>query len=206
MNTITVIGIGTSSSTPDVAYVEVGVDVADKAVITAFNNANDAIRKVISAVTALGIDPKDIQTTSLNVYTESNYNPQTGLNDDRTYRASNIVRVTVRDVSRAAEVLNAAVNAGANVVYGLNFSIADTSTVERDARVNAVANARARAEHLAQLMGVSLGDVVVVRENYASSGFRYEAAAYGLGGGGAGVAPGNLSVSVELQVTYTINK
>jgi NAD(P)-dependent dehydrogenase (short-subunit alcohol dehydrogenase family) len=62
------------------------------------------------------------------------------------------------------DVLDKVVAAGANNIYGVNFSVADTSKVEDDARANAMADAKERAASLAKLASVTLGDVMNVSE------------------------------------------
>src|SRR5690606_27828043 len=96
--------------------------------------------------------------------------------------------------------------AGVNQLYGLQFGIDNRDELESSARSSAFDDARARAEELASLAGLTLGSVVRVSEysgnaspfdvmNLADSGM-------GRGGGGAVVEPGNLSVSVTIEVTF----
>ena len=80
------------------------------------------------------------------------------------YRVSNMLRVTVRDVERAGDVLDAAVEAGANQVYGVTFTVSDESRWQGQAREKAFADAKARAAELAGLAGVELGAVQSVSE------------------------------------------
>jgi uncharacterized protein YggE len=116
------------------------------------------------------------------------------------------VNVTVRDVNTLGDVLDKAVAAGANNIYGISFSVDDTTKLQADARAKAVADAKSRAESLAKLAGVTLGDVVSVSEVIGSSVPMYDAprAAMGMGGGGAPVQPGEMEVSMSIQVTFAI--
>lgn len=205
VDTITVSGIGQAFGSPDVAYVEVGVDIVDTDVAAAFSQANQTVAAVIEAVKALGVDPNDLRTTNVSLFTEIRYSPETNA-ESRVYHATNNVRVTVRDVSKAADVITAAVNAGANNIYGLNFSIADPTSLERDARVAAVENARARAQHLAEIMGVTLGNPIIVTERSLVEVPLFRAEAAGLGGGGLPIEQGQLSVSVQVDVTFSISR
>ena len=208
-NSITVTGYGQAFGAPDVAYVEVGVDVADKDVNVAFTRANDTMNAVTEALKGLGIAPEDLRTTNISVYSDY-YNPETGGNDpEPTYRVNNTLRVTVRDISQASEVISTAVNAGANTVYNLSFGIADTAELEQQARAQAVEDARVRAQNLAELTGVTLGEPIIITEFSGNQlppiPYRADAAAMGLGGGGAPVETGQLSVNVQVDITFAIS-
>jgi uncharacterized protein YggE len=209
-NTITVTGLGSAYGEPDVAYVELGVEIVDADLATAFSQTSDQMNSVITAVTALGIERSDIQTTGINVYQEERYDPQTGPTGERVYRVRNIVRITVRDTAQIEAVINDAVNAGANTIYGLTFGILEVDALEQEARLSAVANARARAEQLAAALGVTVGQPVAIRETLGSEGIspigRFQ------GGGGldmasaAPVSEGQLQVSVQIEVTFALGQ
>ncbi|GEM_PF-444742 len=215
-NTITVTGLGSAYGAPDVAYVDLGVEVVDANLATAFSQASEQMNAVITAITALGIDRADIQTREINVFQEERYDPQTGPTGERVYRVRNIVRVTVRsaegaeDASLLESVINDAVNAGANTIYGLSFGILNVDAVESEARLDAVANARRRATELASALGLTVGDAISVREIVGGS-----AIPYGVGGGGfamaemasnAPVSQGQLEVSVSIEVTFALTR
>ncbi len=95
-------------------------------------------------------------------------------------------------------VLDAAIEAGANQIYGVTFSLENPKTMAETARTQAVADAKAKAGSLADLTGVKLGPVVSVSEVVGQSGTYYNsdfaAKAEGLGGGGTSVSPGELSI------------
>ncbi len=97
----------------------------------------------------LGLADKDIHTSNYSVYTERVSPPTPGAEvstDQMIYHVTNQVDVTVRDVNQIGDVLDKAVAAGANNIYGVNFSVEDTAKLEADARAKAVADAKARAE------------------------------------------------------------
>jgi hypothetical protein len=111
----------------------------------------------------------------------------------------------VRDVNQIGDVLDKAVAAGANNIYGVNFSVEDTAKLEADARAKAVADAKSRAESLAQLNGLQLGEVLTVSEVVGGAVPLYREAAMGLGGGGSTpVQPGELEMSASIQITYAV--
>lgn len=212
-NTITVTGTGEAYGAPDIANLVVGVEIINSDLPTAFTEANSRIDTIIQAVLEAGVAREDIRTMGLNVYIDRSYGPAMPMDSateggtPQNYVVSNQLSIRVRDIASVADVINAAVAAGANNLYGLDFNIADRSALESEARVDAMADARARAEHLAEIAGVSLGEVVVINEG--GGGFvPYPSAArdmaVGLGGGGAAVEPGQLSVQMAVTVTYAI--
>lgn len=211
-NTITVTGTGTSAGTPDVANLEVGAEIINSDIAAAFQQANQTIDAVIAAVTEAGVAPEDIRTTGLDIFTDQPFpgpmptDAQSTQATERTYRVSNRIRVIVRDISILESVIDAAVNAGANNIFGLSFGIENRADLESQAREAAMDDARQRAEQLAQLAGAQLGEVIVISEN-TGGGFGPFNDLYNASvpmGGGATIEPGSLSVSVQLQVTFRI--
>jgi len=204
---ITVVGTGKASGTPDVANVNVGVETQADTVQQAVADNKTKMTSLLSALKELGIADKDIQTTNYGVYTQQQPSPDGKGMGPTSYHVNNQVNVTVRDVNKLGDVLDKVVAAGANNIYGVNFSVADTSKLQADARAEAFADAKERAESLAKLAGVTLGDVVSVSEVIGSNPV-YEGArmavATGLGGGGAPIQPGELEVNMSVQVTYAI--
>ena len=108
-------------------------------------------------------------------------------------------------------MLDAAIEAGANNIYGVEFSLDDPSSVESEARQRAVADALAKAEELAELTGATIGQVVTVSEvignggGYYSSNFA-QASNVMSGGGSTPISPGQLELVMQLQVTYAIGE
>src|SRR5215212_7957791 len=126
-NSITVVGFGEASAKPDVALVQLGVEVTDPDAGKALAGANENIANVTKAIVALGIAEADVQTTGINIFSRD-MGPQPtepGATIPRTYQAQIMLSVRVRDVTKAGPVIDAAVKAGANNVYGLSFNISD---------------------------------------------------------------------------------
>ena len=126
------------------------------------------------------------------------------------YRVSNTVEVTIRDVSKASRVLQAAVDAGANNVWSVSFGIDETKALEATAREKAVADAKARAEVLAKLSGVELGPVISVSEVIGRGPIgpmpMFASAEAKWGGGGPPLAPGEVTYSTSIEVVFGIKK
>lgn len=201
-NTITVTGTGKATASPDIATVDIGVEVPSTDIATAYSQVNSTIESIVEALVTLGVAREDIRTSGINIYSEPIMGPegQSGYQ----YRVGNRVNVTVRDLALIENVMDTAVNSGANVIFGLQFGISDTAALENEARTKALDDARARAGHIAENIGVGLGDVVTVVE-MSSGGFPpvYDG---GFGGGAAVVEPGQLSVSLSIQVTFAMSR
>jgi uncharacterized protein len=123
------------------------------------------------------------------------------------YRVTNTVDVTIHDMSKIGPVLDTAVAAGANNVWGINFALDNTDALGAQAREKAVADARSRAEALAKLQGLMLGPVVSVSEVVGErSGpvrpmmMTFSAAA----SDGVPVSSGELSYSSQIEVVYSL--
>ncbi len=205
--TITVVGEGKVDVEPDVAYLNLGVVVTRDTVREASDANQEQIDAVIEAVKAAGVAEEDIQTSNFSVNV-NNYGPNGIMPEaEWTYQVSNNVNVTIRDLDNVSNVLDTAIEAGANNIYGVNFALQDSDAAQSEARAAAVADAQARAEDLAQLTGLGVGDVVAISEVIGSQpvygSFRENAMGMG-GGGGTPIQPGQLNLTMQLQVVYAI--
>ncbi len=207
--TITVIGEGKITVKPDIARVTIGVETVKNTVQEASAENKVTVETVLNALREQGIAEEDIQTTGFNIYADR-YGPEGPLADsDVRYRVSNNVTIIIRDLDSVGTVLDAAVEAGANNIYGVEFALEDPSQAEPEARAAAVTDAQAKAEELAGLLSVSKGRVLSVSEvignggGYYSNNFAQQAKGMG-GGGGAPIAPGQIDLIMQLQVVYAI--
>src|SRR5688500_8881519 len=91
---ITVIGEGTGSDAPDIAKVNLGVQVSDTDVNAATQKAADDMEAVLAALSAQGVAPEDIHTSYYNLYVERPFNPE-GTATEPVYQVSNTVEVTI---------------------------------------------------------------------------------------------------------------
>jgi uncharacterized protein YggE len=207
--TITVVGEGAVKIKPDIAQANIGVEVIRPTVKAASSGAKDSMDAVLQALQQQGVDEKDIQTSGFSVWTERPYGPEGPSGDEVLYHVTNQVAVTIRDLETVGTVLDAAIEAGANNIYGVTFSLDDPSQVESEARERAVADAQAKAQELAALNDIKLGDVVSVSEVIGGrggyyTGVREAAVSAGLGGGGGPIAPGELELTLQLEIVYTV--
>lgn len=205
---IQVTGTGRARGEPDLATLNVGVNIANESISDAVQQSNQTIAEITEAIQEHGVDPADIQTTNFSIWAEEQWDPDTGQRlPNRLYRVDSTVQINVRTVDSVGEILEASIQAGANNIYGLTFGLQDPSDLVADAREAAIADAQAKAASIAEALGLELGQVVSVMD--LTGGFVYpvfESAAMGIGGG-AGEPPineGAMSVSASVQLSFAI--
>jgi uncharacterized protein YggE len=199
---ITVVGTGSVTVTPDTAEWSFGVQTSADTAEAALGANSEAIERVIAALRDAGIPRDDLQTEQVAVY------PRTS--DDGLsivgYDASNTVSATIRGLGQAGAIVDAAVAAGANQVYGPSLTVSDTDAQYRAAVDEAFDDARRRAEAIAEKAGVTLGAPVAIVEGAGGGEMPYyaerlseEAAA------DVAVEPGTQDVGASLTVTFAIS-
>lgn len=207
IRTITSSGEGKVYIVPDVAYIYIGVRSDADEVSDALNKNNAQAQAISEAVKALGVDSKDIQTASFNVYPMQDYGMD-GQISRRYFVVENTVYVTVRDLSKLGELLDSVVRSGANTINSISFDVLDKEAAMSQARDQAIADARAEAEAIAKASGVSLGDLQTVNV-YTSNG---SAAVYDAKGGMSAMAAevpvsaGQIVITASANLVYEIGK
>jgi uncharacterized protein YggE len=202
--TISVSGEGTVSVPPDIALIDGGVTSEARTARDASDANNTAMSKVLAALKAAGIDGKDIQTSRLSlqpVYAQSP-NKQ-GVNTISGYRASNRVTLRLRDVTKVAGAIDTLVSSGANEIGGINFAVAQASKLLDDARTEAIADARRKAEIYAKAAGVTLGAPVSITEDSGSAPAPMAFRKMGVAAS-APVAQGEETLRVNVSVSWAI--
>lgn len=207
--TVSVSGHGEVNVPPDTASVNIGVDIIKPTLSEAQEQATAQATAVIEAMKAAGIADEDIQTDFYSVNILRDYSENADPTLITGFEIINQLRVTVRDTDTLGELLDAAVNAGANSIYGVTFYVDDQTAAASEARVEAVADARAKAEELASAAGMSLGPVVAISEGTTP----LISPVYGMGrGGGMAMAEsaavpvesGSTTIAVDVTVTYEL--
>jgi uncharacterized protein YggE len=210
---LTVNGRGEVSLAPDVAYVTIGVHTQASDVSQAVSENADQVASVMSALADMGVAQEDMQTSNFSLYTGDEYDTVTYLpTGNKTYTVDNTVNVTVRDLANMGELLDGAISAGANSIWGVTFDVDDKSAAADEARDLALEEAIAEAQALASAAGVTLGDILTI--SYSDSGSYYYPPYYGMGGGGGAamesaatsIVPGLITVSAEVVISYQISQ
>jgi uncharacterized protein len=200
---ISVTGEATVSVPPDLAEVDGGVASEAKTAREASEANNAAMAKVLAALKGAGIDAKDLQTSRLSLQPQRPPN-YTGPSAIVGYRASNHVTIRVHDVTKVANVIDTLVSAGANEIGGINFMVSQASKLLDEAREQAVADARRKAEIYAKAAGVTLGAPLSISEEGGSPGpmpLRKMAASMAVS---APVAQGEETLAVTVSVSWAI--
>jgi uncharacterized protein YggE len=201
---ISVSGEATISATPDQAEIEAGTTTDAKTARDAADANNTAMAKVLSALKVAGIDAKDIQTSRLSLQPQyaPNHNPPavTG------YRASNQVMVRLHDIAKVGNTIDTLVSAGATDIGGINFTVSNASKLLDDARTQAIADARRKAEIYAKAAGVTLGPPISILEGGAAPVPMFRAKMAAAPMAATPVAPGQETLSVSVNVSWAIKQ
>ena len=200
---ISVTGEASISVPPDLALVDAGVASDAKTAREASEANNNAMTKVMAALKAANVDPKDIQTSRLSL--QPQYAPnRSGPSSVVGYRVSNRVTVRIRDVTKLANVIDTLVGAGANDIGNVSFEVSQASKLLDDAREKAVADARRKAEIYARAAGVTLGAPLSISEEGAPQpAFRGKMVAP-MAAAPTPIAQGEETLSISVSVTWAI--
>ena len=202
--TIVVSGTGRVAVQPDVADLRLGVTVAKPTVEAARGEAAATMDAILRAVDGAGVARADVRTAMLSVQPRYDYR------DGRAavltgYEIANVVEVSVRDLSALGDVIDVTLTAGATSMDALSFRLADPRPAEREARRQAMAEARSRADVLAEAAGVTVQGVsdIVEGQPVRPPGPVAKAQRMALAAdAGTPVEAGTLEVAVTVSVTY----
>ncbi|MGH2625135.1 MAG: SIMPL domain-containing protein [Anaerolineales bacterium] len=200
--TISVTGIGTVHLPPDVVRVNLGVQTRGADISEAVRENNTLAEAVTAAVKAAGVAEDDIQTTYFNVYSQPQYDEFGNPTGDVTYWVDNTVTVALRQVDALGDLLQKALNAGANSVQGVTYSVDDPEAALAGARTEALEDARRQAEQLASGAGATVGPILSLTET--SSGGASYPSDFDKGAAGVPTEPGTLEYQISVYVTYTL--
>jgi uncharacterized protein len=201
---ISVTGEANISVAPDQAQIDGGVSTDAKTAREASDANNAAMGKVLLALKGAGIDEKDYQTSRLSLQPQYATSSKTAERPVVVgYRASNRVTIKVRDVAKVAGMIDVLVGAGANEIGGINFIVTQASKLLDDAREQAIADARRKAQIYAKSAGVTLGEPIAISEEGAPTPMFRSKMAGGMAAP-AQVAQGEETLSITVSVSWAI--
>ena len=204
MRQVTVVGHGEVKGKPDTATIQIGVETEAPAAKDALAKNTDEATALQAELKKLGVAEADIQTSNFSIY------PTYGTDGRQItgYHVSNSVVVKIRALDKAGTLLDQVVQAGANSVSSITFSVGDPQALLGQAREQAMQDARTHAELLAKAGGAAVGDVLVITENVGAQPpvpmMMAAPAADAAQSKAVPVQPGEQSFGVDVQVTFQL--
>ncbi len=210
---IRVSGNATVALAADTATLQIGVNTKKFTVQEAQKENAALMNAVLDALHEIGIEDQDIMTSQFNVSSMFDYSVSSFGQEIRTqyYEVQNNVSVTVHDLTLIGQVLDAAMDAGANTSYGITFSSTQQNEAYQKALTRAVEDAMQKASVLAAAAKVQLDELVsmnATQNQYAVNGYglsnvyAYEAKSMDRG---TVITSGDITVSADVTLEYTFH-
>ncbi len=205
---IWVSGEGKVNVVPDIATLRLGVESLQATVAEAQAEATKAMNRVMTALKDNGVAEKDIQTQYFTIYPRTKWISETQEEVIIGYQVSNVVSAKIRDMDKIGTIIDAAAEAGGDIVRieGISFSVEDPSTYYEELREQAMADAKSKAEQLAELAGVTLGKATYISEGIQvpSPIYREYAVEVPVPEAAPPISPGETEISLTIQVAFAI--
>ena len=207
---ISVNGNGEVRVSADTAVISLGVNAQDKDVLKAQQKVNETIAAIRKALTEAGVKEENINTDYMNIYAIYEYRDD--LEQVVAYNANSSLAIRVTDMETVGNVIDLCFAAGANTLNGINFSASDTEEAKAEAMKRAVADAKKKAEILAEAAGLKIKGIEEINEGgvysyensignvYAAKGLDREEAA--MTDGGTVVQSAKLIVSANVSIVF----
>ncbi|MFI5448433.1 MAG: SIMPL domain-containing protein [Candidatus Bathyarchaeia archaeon] len=211
VKTIQVSGTGSVSAAPDEAIIYLAVQTQDTSATTAVNENAALMAKVMQALTTLGINQSDIQTSSYTLtiqsltsttYPMQNIQPSSKSNATTVqYVATNAIQITLTNTSLVGRALDAATNAGVNEVNGITFTFTPqlTASLQKQAIQLATQDAANQAEAIASTLGLKIIGPTSITPSYNQPFYQTSAAP---SANPTPIEPGTLQLTAQVQTTY----
>jgi uncharacterized protein YggE len=191
--------------TPDEVIIQAGVEISHADLDQAREELDARTKRLLDAVRAAGIDEKDLQTSSMQIYVRQ---PAEGREDQPSqYQVSRMYRVTVRDAARVSAVVDTVLKNGANRFAGITYRSTRLVELREQARKEAALAARVKATQLAEVLGGRLGRPLQISENDMPDFNPYDnfVAARAEAGSSDGSLPlGQVAVRANVSVTFEL--
>ena len=202
---VTVNGEATISVEPDLAQLRAGVTTDAKTAHEAAEANSRTMNAVMAAARAAGIAERDLQTSRYSIqpiYEQGR--PQR----DRIsgFQASNSLLLKIRQIDKLGEIIDRLVAAGANTMGGVEFLVSDPSKLLDEARTQAIADARRRAQLYATAAGVNLGGVFTITEQATGMPFPPMPMGRAAAAPETPIAPGERTLRLSVTVTFDLQR
>ncbi|NMB02752.1 MAG: SIMPL domain-containing protein [Firmicutes bacterium] len=200
-----VTGSAVVTGAPDIAHITLGVETQDVSADVAAQDNASRMAKVFTALKELGLTERELSTSGYNIYSSTQVVGR-GTNEETsitTYRVHNRINITTKNLDIVGEIIDRAVQAGANQVQGIQFDVEDKQAMQLKALQNAIKQGVAKAEAMAEAAGLTLTQLVSLSENYSSYApmvntmvMRADSFA------GTTINPGEVEVSANVQLEF----
>jgi len=207
-DTFAVSGTGKVYAKPDIGVADLAISVQGATSSTAQDEANKKSKTVIEYLKNAGIKSDDIKTSGYNIYPQYDYN--NGRSRISGYQVTQSLTIKIRDLDKVNTIIDGVVDAGVNQVSSVRFEIDEPEKLQAEARAKAIAEAKGKAEELADQLGIRLGGIV----NFYESSNYYPQIGYSERGGGEmmktqsvsapELPPGQNEISISVTITYQI--
>jgi uncharacterized protein YggE len=205
--TVRVVGTAEVKVVPDRAVIEVGVEKQDPSASVAKHAEDAAARRILATLHGNGVDEKDIQTTFLSLQPQTSYVKKVRVS---YFIAQQTLTITVRDLAKLDQLLEALINAGGNRIDSIGYETSDLRKYRDQARDMAVKAAQEKAGALAMALGQDIGkaqsiDEVPESEAIVNTRFRSYSDSAPAKVVGASIALGQKSISASVMVAFELN-
>ncbi len=207
---LTTKGEGTVAVAPDIAYINIGVVTEDEDASVAQSENAKLMTRVQEAIRKAGVTSDNMKTMNYSIYKSYNYRGE----DEReeVYKASNTLKVTVRDLDKIGDLIDAASASGANQINSIEFTVEDQNAYYEEALVLAMENAKGKAEAiLGSLNKTAQMPVRITETSYggpimrASDAIAFSAKAESMSYS-TPIESGDIEVSASVTVEYDYSK
>ena len=204
-------GKSSISTQPDKAEITLGISRKEADIKAAQTSANNIINTITKQLTDLGINKDDIKTQSYNIYPNYDYQKEGQNIIGYSIDISLAVSLKEQDFDKLNKVVDLATAAGINQVGGVQFTLSDAKEKEvlKEARQQAISDAKQNAAELANLSGVQLGKVINVTENQNDRSIIVptmakvqDASAGGVAGSPTNINPGSTLYNYSVTLSY----
>ena len=211
-NTIAVSGMAEQEVAPDMAYIDVGINVRAADAETARTQEAQIASQIRRALLGLAITDNDLQNTSYYLYQEYKVD-RNGVRTADKYVLDSSIKVTVKDLDKLSQVIDNVVEAGATNISNITYALSTQNIIQRQLLATAVENARDKAAVVANAGSRTLGNMLSADINSFDGGTIF---AYGANklrsttnlaedGVATKLSPGKIKLNARVQVVFSLN-
>ncbi len=203
-------GQGSVSVTPDMAYINIGVETENKDASLAQSENAKLMTSVKKAIMKAGVKEDDMQTMNYSIYKTFNYYDDK--EREEVYKASNTLKITIRDLDKLGNLIDVASKSGANQINSIQFTVEDEDKYYQEALVLAMENAKGKANAILGTMNKKAGMPVKINESSYGGGILRDTGAIAFSAKAESmnystpIQAGDIEVSANVSVEYDYTK